>query len=348
MRFRPINKKAVTKYAFILTISIFFYTCSSNNSFKPDISAIELDLEIQRFEKALFSIDTTQYVQEFEQLKKDFPDFMEAYVEQVMGFGALTNNAYQNLLLKFITNKDIQQLYDSTLHHFPDIKEAEQELNTAFRYFKHYFPNQPIPKVVSHISAFGPAAITYDKNLLGINLDMYLGKDFPFYYSANLPKYMVRRFEPEFLASNSMKAYAKALFEQNQKPNRLIDQMIYEGKLLYFLDMVLPDTPDSLKIGFSQEEINWCQQEEVMIWGFLIENELLYNSKQKEIIPYIEEAPKSKGMAEGSPGRAAVWMGWQIVKAYKKNHPDATFEDIMALNDGQKFLKKARYKPARR
>jgi hypothetical protein len=38
--------------------------------------------------------------------------------------------------------------------------------------------------------------------------------------------------------------------------------IISQGKLMYFVDAMLPDMHDSLKIGYTAAQLKWCQNNE--------------------------------------------------------------------------------------
>ena len=59
----------------------------------------------------------------------------------------------------------------------------------------------------------------------------------------------------------------------------------------------------------------------------------------------MEPAPFSGRMPKESPGRVAVWTGWQIVKAYMDRHPTTTLQELMAIPDAQLLLNESKFKP---
>ncbi len=336
----------ITPLLFLLFLLIIT-SCKTDRT-RPDVSHIDLTVPIERFEVDLFSLDTTNLGSELSNLREKYPDFFELYVEKVMRFApAHDAKAYEKQMRLFLTNKDMRFLYDTTMQCFPKLTQYEQELEEAFKYFQYYFPDKKAPKVVSHISAFGPAAVTYDESLLGINLDLHLGSDFQLYPVDVFPKYMRARLKPEYLSSNAIQALLKAHFEKTGKEKRLIDQMIYEGKILYLTDLLLPDVPPTIKMGYTPDELAWCEASENGIWSHLVEQKLLYSTKQKEIYPYVNEAPTTVGMPDEAPGRIPLWVGWKIVRQFMDNNPDISPAQLMELTDGQEILKKSRYKPKR-
>lgn len=331
----------------LLSIGVlFFFNACQQGKSKPDISGIEVDLDFHRFEQDLFNLDTSNYEKALEELSQKHPDYFSFYVEKLMRFGSIDSaKSYQKTMIPFLQNSNIQGLYDTVMIKYPNLEGLEEELTTAFRHAKHYLPKAPIPKVYTHVAEFGPAAATYGKEILAINLDLYFGKNYPYYQSIGIPNYLSERFEAPYIISNTMKAYFQELYPLPENSNRLIDFMLQEGKMLYLLDLVLPDTPDSIKIGYSEEQLLWCEASESMIWNYYIEGEWIYSPKYREFQKFLNEAPTTSGMPPESPGKTAIWVGWQIVRKFMERNPDTSIEELMQMKDGQVFLQKAKYKP---
>ena len=59
--------------------------------------------------------------------------------------------------------------------------------------------------------------------------------------------------------------------------------MVDKGKRLYILDKLLPQTPDSLKIGYTANQLKGADKNEGLIWNFFVENNLLYETDGQKI-----------------------------------------------------------------
>jgi uncharacterized protein YjaZ len=114
---------------------------------------------------------------------------------------------------------------------------------------------------------------------------------------------------------------------------------------MYFLDVILPQFSNADKLRFSQNQLNWCKENESNIWAYFIDHEILYSTDIKKINSYINYAPFAKGMPKESPGRIAYWMGWNIVKTYMNNKKNITIEQLMENTNPQEILQQSRYKP---
>ena len=123
----------------------------------------------------------------------------------------------------------------------------------------------------------------------------------------------------------------------------LLDEMIAEGKMLYYLDLMLPDTQDSIKIGFTREQTSWCIENESDMWKFFVGEELLFSKKMQDKYRYLKDAPNSYNMPKESPGKAAIWVGWQIVRNYMQHEKGISLNQLFNEMDAIKILKESNY-----
>ena len=126
----------------------------------------------------------------------------------------------------------------------------------------------------------------------------------------------------------------------------LLSQMVYAGKELYLKDVLLPEHTDADKIGYTPEQIKWCQENEGYMWRYFIEEKLLYNADSKLPNRFINVAPFSKFYLEidnESPGRVGTWVGWQIVRSFMKNN-EVSLPQLLQM-DATEIFNKSKYKP---
>ena len=137
------------------------------------------------------------------------------------------------------------------------------------------------------------------------------------------------------------------MFLENDSNKTLLSKMIYNGKIMYYMDQILPTVPDSIKIGYTNTQIKWCNQYKSAIWAYFLDENLLYESDFMKIQKFLNPAPFTPGVGEknDSAPRLAVWTGWQIVKQYMDNNPNVTLQQLMGDNDAQKILNGSKYKP---
>ncbi|MFP4365464.1 MAG: hypothetical protein ACLFQA_00085 [Bacteroidales bacterium] len=317
--------------------------CSSEHK-QADVEHIDLEIDIKRLEKDLFEIDIDSISHEINTIENKYGDFFDIFNNLIIRIGSHSSPAYEENLKSFLTDFDIYRLYNEVETVFPGIETTEKEIETGFRYFLNYFPDYPIPQIYTFISGFNQSVVTAD-SILAFGLDKYLGRDHRFYSELQLPVFRRKNMYPEKIPSDCMIGWAMTEFEFDEKDENLLGNMIYHGKMLYFADLVLPHQHDTLKVGFTNDELEWCRNNETNMWTYLVENKLLFSTDALTIGQFINEGPFTRGFSRESPARAAVWLGWQIVDSYMERNSHVNPEELMLDADYQRILNSARYKP---
>ncbi len=339
------------RYCCLGIITLFiFSSCGSNNSEStaPDVSHIKVDeVNINRFEQDLFALDTLKLMDEFERLKVKYSEFFPLFLFNIQEIANKddADELIAQQLKAYIKNKDVKAVYNDINEAYPDLNGISNEFEQAFKYLKYHLPDLPQPQLFSFMAPFQHQALTIGNDKLGIGLDLHLGADYPLYASAGHPQYLSRTFTKENLLANTLMGYAKSILYENRDKNRLIDKMIYQGKLLYLVEQLLPDTDKSKLIGYTPEQYQWCRENETQIWSFWIDKKLLYETQSGKYGRFVAPSPTTAGMPGESPGNVGSWTGWQIVRSYMKNNPETTLKDLLGIEDGQQILKLSAYKP---
>ncbi|MEO6000074.1 MAG: hypothetical protein ABIN89_24765 [Chitinophagaceae bacterium] len=337
-------------FSFVLLLTI----AGCNNNSAPDVSAISVNTSIGRFDKLLFEkIDTGSMATGIKELQYAFPYFTNDFINNILGLpivSASTTDSVANITLSELKRfiKITRPLYDSLSPRFANLDELDRKLNQSFKYLKYYFPDYKIPKIVTYIGPFNAPGVAITNEALAIGLQLYAGKDFSFYTSTQgqeiFPLYISRTFEPEYIPANCMKAITQDMYSDNNQSRTLIEQMVERGKQWWLLEKLLPHEPDSIKTGYTQDQLKWCENNEGVIWNFFLKYDYLYTEEFDIIKTYIGEAPNTQGMPDASPGNIGQWVGWQIVKKYAEKKSGLTPDAIMKT-DNKKIFSGAKYKP---
>lgn len=81
--------------------------------------------------------------------------------------------------------------------------------------------------------------------------------------------------------------------------------MLFQGKILYAMDVLSPETHDTIKLGYSPAQLTWANEHEEQIWAFFIEQDLLYNINPKVYLKYIHDGNSTNGFPKESP---TTWL----------------------------------------
>lgn len=332
----------------LLLIAAFSLFSCNNKEGVPDVSSIEVDIPVERFDNSFFSIDSNDISNGLRKVQQQHPDFYTDFMQNILGVSGVDTN--QNTIL--VTKEFLRgylPVYDSLQLKYKKTDWLQKELEKAFQYVKYYFPHYKTGKAILFTGPFDAPGVASVNAGIAIGLQQFAGKDFSVYQSPMgqelFPTYISKRFAPEYITANCMKAVAEELFPDKSGDKPLIEQMIEKGKRWYLLDKFLPATPDSIKTGYTNKQLNWCNDNEGLIWSYLVKNEDLNSLSPAVLQTYIGEAPFTQGFSqESSPGNIGQWIGWQIIKKFVAKNPDAMPGDIMRT-EAKKILEEAKYKP---
>ena len=323
------------------------FVSSCNQSSKPDVSHIDVAIKIERFDKDVYAGKSTGAEATNQALEKKYGYFYDDFVNRMVGDGSYTGPEILNTLYKDKAYSDLQQETDSV---FQDMSNVESELSQAFKYIKYYCPQIKTPRLISFISGFA-VQTPIGNDYVGVGLDMFMGKESKFYRGIvqSVPTYISRRFAPEYIVPRLTETFTREeLLPEKDTDQTLLAKMVYNGKILYFMDQVLNEqVSDTLKIGYTGNQIQWCKTYESDIWGFFLQNELLFETDYQKIQVYLSEGPFTPGLGERneSAPKLGIWVGWQIVRKYMEENKNISIDQLFAEQDAQKILTLSKYKP---
>lgn len=333
-------------YLFFL-ITLVLVSC--HNHPDVDVSKVQFNLKIERFDQEMASLSPANVATKAPALQKKYGRFYNDYMERMLEVGSTSDTAYYKLLRVILQNKDYLELKLSVASTYPNLDQTETELNDAFKHILYYYPKQKLPRLITFLSGFA-VQTPIGNDYIGIGLDMFLGADSKFYPALrqNLPQYITRRFTPQNITPRVVEVFIREnMFPEEDKDRSLLSKAVYNGKILYCMGAMMPNVADTLKIGYKTKQLEWCKNNEVSIWAYFLDNDLLYETDYLKIQKYLSEAPFTPGLGDQSESapKLGVWIGWQIVKRYMDKNPKMTLQQLMAEKDAQRILRLSNYKP---
>ena len=315
------NRLLITAIVLFLMVS-----CKTEKANEVDVSAVDITLSVNRFEKKFYEADETT----LPIIKNEFPYL---FPEQ-----------NDSIWLNKIKEKEERELYQKSQEVFGDFENETAQIIDLFKHVKFHHPNFETPKIITLITNLDyQNKIVYADSLLFVSLDMYLGKNSEVYQ--DFPVYLSQNFEKSQLVVDIANAISDRYYKAD-KGRQFLDLVVGAGKKMYIIDSYLPAVSDTKKIGYSDAEYDWAIANELQIWKYFIENKLLYSTDSKLVDRFMAEAPFSKfyiDIDKESPGRIGVWLGWQIVQSYMNNN-EVTLQQLLQTN-AEEIFNNSKYKP---
>jgi len=336
----------------LVTCALAICSCKPGKNI-PDVAHIKAEINLLRFEQDFFTMDTVNLNESLNQLSQKYPVFLGDFMGNILGLPQ--NDSALPAVKSFMAT--YQAVYQTTLKEYANFIPYKKQIEQGLRFTKYYFPSYNLPKNI--ITFIGPMdaifsgstasygdAMTLDGPAIGLQLHLGPNHDA---YQTGLENgityaYQVRRFEPATISVNVMKNIVDDLFPYNAGSRPLIEQMIEKGKRLFVLDQLMPETSDTLKIGYTQSQLTICNEHEADIWNFFVKNNLVFSIEPSINKEYIEDGPKTQVLGEGVPGYLGLFVGWEIVKSWMRKNDKTTLEQLMQ-KDAKALFNEAGYKP---
>jgi hypothetical protein len=159
-----------------------------------------------------------------------------------------------------------------------------------------------------------------------------------------LPEYLVALCSRDFILRDCMAAAAMDHISLPERDLMLLDYIIYSGKILYFLDQVLPETSDEVKLRYTPDQMAWMRQNVKEVWGWMVQKEMLFSTDRLQLRNLTGDAPKTNAFGDGSAPRTGDYIGWQIVSAYMEKN-DVSLSELFAETNSQKILEQSGWRP---
>jgi hypothetical protein len=175
-----------------------------------------------------------------------------------------------------------------------------------------------------------------------------MGGDYPLYLSEAgqqmYPRFISRRFDPAYIPVNCMKNIIDDMYPNNGGGLPLVEQMVESGKRMYVLDQLLPNMPDTLKTGYTAQQLEGSYESEKNIWSFFVQNDLLFKADPNLTRDYMSDGPNTPALGDASPGNIGQFVGMQIVAKWMGKNKNLPLDALMKTPPRQIF-DEAKYKP---
>ena len=296
------------------------------------------EVHFRRFEQLLFNTPAEQLPAELKARQAEYNSELIVLAPDEPEFMQMTQEFVSDPVMR-----DIYRITDSLYH---DLSDIEHQLGRALaRAYK------LCPKMV-HIEHFY-TMVTGDFNTdyriftndidLCVCLDQYALGAMERYQYFGLPNYIVRTFRRERIVPDCIMMLAQPYVEWDNGKLSLLDYAIADGKKLY-LEKTLPGIADTLLLNYTGEQLDWMEKNVGNVWGWLIQNKMLYSTDPNSYRNLLGDAPHTNAFGSGSAPRTADYIGWQIVRAYmKRSH--CTMQELLDEPDSRKILTVSGWRP---
>jgi hypothetical protein len=331
-------------FHFILP-SLFIFAACESDPLKIEVDDVKVsEMQVLRLDEDLFSIKASTYDQQMADLKKKYGSLFEHYLMNPLRLNGSADTAAKTEILHFINDREVRGAWKQSQTQFQNIDDLTQQVAEMRKRYHVHFPNNTLPSRLMTCLSGWNFSVAYMDSTLILSLDMYLGDTSSYYQMLRYPQYQTRRMNRAHIMPDLARGWLLSVFDNDSVQNTLLHHTIFYGKLFYAVQALLPETADSLVIGYTTQQLKTCTKYEKQYWSYFAEKNRLFENSLMNIRELTSEGPFTAAISKDCPPRIAMWVGWQIVRQYMKKNK-VSLEELMNEKDPQKILSKSKYRP---
>ena len=328
----------------VIGYCLLLCACHSGRTYFPkDLAPQEVD--IVRFDRDVMNVQEATVQEDIRVLYDKYPVFMPLWVEDILGIPSADTAYLAQQLPKFLNDTvyGFKQTNEREREVFADVTDLEKGLSKAFARIQYLYPEVEFPQLYLFISGF-QTPIYFADEIVGIGGDMYLGSDYE-YYNRVVYDYQKTTMRKECIPVDVVSALLFRTLPYTSTKSRLLDQMLYRGKVMYLCAQIFDQLPGYEVMGWTKDQWKWCEKNERAIWHLVMDKRDLFKTENIVLSSYLNDGPFTSEISQDSPGRLGVWLGWRIVESYMEHNENVSLQELMNEPDAQKILEESYYKP---
>lgn len=120
----------------------------------------------------------------------------------------------------------------------------------------------------------------------------------------------------------------------------MMDILLYRGKIAWVVETILEGNGSGkTALGYSKEEIKWCEQHEKELWEEIRQNHYMRTTDPMIIRSYVSSNTRLLFNGEKTPPFLGIWLGMKVIERYMKNHPEMTLKSLLECTDYSGMIK---------
>ncbi|MFM1745643.1 MAG: hypothetical protein RLZZ630_1580, partial [Bacteroidota bacterium] len=199
------------RHSLVVLVLVVIAGCADKKTSPDAPEPIEISEDIppirfDRFDLRINGLSVPVSADEAGKLRKEYGRFFELWCTQLAGIlppgdTAPSNQRIAYNLSQYLGDKYIREVLTECGKDFNDLEDLEAELSGVMRRYEISFPGKKAPGLLCYTSPFSSNVMAMD-SMLGLGLHFYLGQDYKYYPSLELPLYMVRKFRREYIVND--------------------------------------------------------------------------------------------------------------------------------------------------
>lgn len=208
------------------------------------------------------------------------------------------------------------------------LDSVEQVLCYAEKAIGGILPGIRFGDIYAIVSPYNQSVFVIDSVML-IGLNHYLGSDYPGY--SNFAEYQRWNKSLRYIPYDIVEALVASHYVYRPASEAtVLSRMLYNGAIIEAKMQILPDANLADAVGFTESQLKWAQNNSREIWNALIMRNMIHSTSVADADRLLMPSPATAVIHPDAPGRIGRYVGYMIVKAYMRRHPEASLMQMLS------------------
>ena len=305
----------------------------TNDPLDVDAAGISVDIQFVDVNETIMYSDSAELINDHHKFIKEIGDAYAYLLGYCLQIGEVADTAFYSSIMTYRQDLTICQLHEDIRKTFEDTKEIEATIIDGFRHLRYHLPKCKLPDHVAYINSLFQSGVFCTEEDVAVGLQHFLGKDNKIIQQLNPQFYfdwMKEGMDKQYLERDVLTGWIEThIVDETQ--GSLAEHIIRWGKILYLTEAAFPDVSQALVLRYSEEEMQWAEENEYAFWKYLVDENLLFQVDDKTTRNMVGDGPFTPGLPEdGSPDRMGQYIGWRMMHSYMEQF-DISVEELIKL-----------------
>lgn len=309
--------------------------------FSPLLNSNPLDSQEAEIELNFVRITPSELIDKkinLQRLFNESPKVSPYLLEFCYGVSLESDSMLSSSLIAFSKQEYIAKTELELNKRFSNLSSHEENVKGSFSRLKEQFDTLQTPdEIIFANSNFNYNATCYNESIL-VGLERYIGGNHPLIIESlnptDFPEWIRNGMEEKFMDRDILSSWISTKLIKESHGYH-IEEMIRWGKIHLITEMCLrldnKNVPTNEVLRWSKEQYDWAVSNEMKFWKYLMDENLLFDSNEKNRAYLLNNGPYTIGLPEESPDRMGQFLGYRIVYNYVHDH-DLALNRLMDLD----------------
>ncbi|MCH2224141.1 MAG: hypothetical protein MK066_05175 [Crocinitomicaceae bacterium] len=313
--------------------TVWFLAACTHDPLDVDASDVTVELGFCNVDSMFVHGTESDLLKAHHEFKSSITDMYDLEMGRFLRVGDLPDSLVFSTIDTFRNDPYISRLEKRIQEKFASTETIKVKLIDGFKHLKFHVSDTKLPTNVVFLNTLFNASAPATENEIGVGLERYLGAETDVIKEltgSEFHQWMKEAWRREFLERDVLTSWIVANVIEEQNGGSLAENIVYWGKVLYFVEACFPEDDHRLIVRYSQDDFDWAVENEASYWKYLVDQNLLFKIDEKTKMNMLKDGPFTPGLPKKGPDRLGQFLGWRMVGQFMKEN-DISLKELLEV-----------------